>query len=83
MKDLKRARIFGRRSAGMALPSAIEKLPTGDGFQYTTANYISAGGKPLEGLGVEPDVLIEPTRQQLLTGLDATRLAARQWIEKE
>ena len=83
MKDLKRARIFGRRSAGMALPSAIEKLPTGDGFQYTTANYISAGGKPLEGIGVEPDVLIEPTRQQLLTGLDATRLAARQWIEKE
>ncbi len=83
MKDLRRARIFGRRSAGMALPSAIEKLPTGDGFQYTTANYISAGGKPLEGLGVEPDVLIEPTRQQLLKGIDATRLAARQWIEKE
>lgn len=83
MKDLKRARIFGRRSAGMALPSAIEKLPTGDGFQYTTANYNSAGGKALEGLGVEPDVLIEVTRKQLLTGLDATRLAARQWIEKE
>jgi carboxyl-terminal processing protease len=83
MKDLKRARIFGRRSAGMALPSAIEKLPTGDGFQYATANYISAGGKPLEGLGVEPDVLIEPTRQQLLKGIDATRIAARQWIEKE
>lgn len=81
LKDLQRARIFGTRTPGMALPSSIEKLPTGDGFQYTFANYISAGGKPLEGTGVQPDVTIEPTRQQLRSGHDAARAAAIEWIQ--
>ena len=56
LKDLGRARIFGSQTAGAALPSVFEKLPDGDGFQYAIANYISEGGKPLEGLGVTPDV---------------------------
>lgn len=83
LKDLKRARLFGRPTPGAALPSAIERLPSGDGFQYTTASYLTAGGKPIEGIGVQPDVLVEPTRQQLRNSLDATRVAALQWIEKE
>jgi hypothetical protein len=28
---------FGTRTAGAALPSRIEKLPNGDGFQYARA----------------------------------------------
>ena len=49
LKDLGRARIFGSRSAAAALPSVIERLPNGDGFQYAVGNYVSEGGKPLEG----------------------------------
>jgi carboxyl-terminal processing protease len=52
MQDLGRARIFGTHSAAAALPSMFEKLPNGDGFQYAMADYISEGGKRLEGLGV-------------------------------
>jgi carboxyl-terminal processing protease len=80
MQDLKRARIFGTRTAGAALPSFIEKLPNGDGFQCATANYISEGGKPLEGIGVTPDVLAAPTRELLLEGRDAALEAAIHWI---
>src|SRR5580704_16453429 len=62
LKDLGRARVFGTRTAAAALPSAFERLPNGDGFQYAVANYISQGGQPLEGLGVTPDVMVELTR---------------------
>ena len=62
LKDLGRARIFGTRTAAAALPSVFERLPNGDGFQYAIANYISEGGKPLEGLGVTPDVETPVTR---------------------
>ena len=55
LQDVKRARVFGTHTAGAALPSVISKLPNGDGFQYAIANYISVGGKPLEGIGVTPD----------------------------
>ncbi|MDQ6698751.1 MAG: S41 family peptidase [Acidobacteriota bacterium] len=80
LKDLHRARIFGTRTAGAALPSVIEKLPNGDGFQYARASYVSEGGKPLEGIGVEPDVEAAPTREALLAGRDPALDAALQWI---
>src|SRR5205814_936643 len=70
LKDLGRARIFGTRTAAAALPSMFEKLPNGDGFQYAVANYVSVGGKPLEGLGVTPDVEVKLTREALLAGHD-------------
>jgi carboxyl-terminal processing protease len=83
LKDLGRARIFGTRTAAAALPSLFEKLPNGDGFQYAIANYISEGGKPLEGLGVTPDVETPVTRQALLAGKDPALDAAVEWIEDQ
>jgi carboxyl-terminal processing protease len=80
LKDLGRARVFGTRSAAAALPSVIERLPNGDGFQYAMANYISAGGKALEGNGVEPDVEVKLTRAELLAGRDSVVDAALDWI---
>lgn len=82
MKDLGRARIFGRPSSGMALPSMIERLPMGDGFQYTTANYVTAGGSIIEGVGVRPDVPIPTTREHLRNGIDPVLAAAQSWLEK-
>ncbi len=82
LKDLGRARIFGTRSAGAALPSIITKLPNGDGFQYAQANYISEGGKPLEGIGVFPDEEVKLTKQALLAGHDTVLEAALEWIDR-
>ena len=82
LQDLRRARVFGTRTAAAALPSVIERLPNGDGFQYAVANYISEGGKPFEGLGVKPDVEVKLTRAALLTGHDAVIDAAMDWINK-
>jgi carboxyl-terminal processing protease len=83
MQDLKRARIFGTRSAAAALPSIVERLPSGDGFQYAVANYISDGGKALEGNGVVPDEEVPLTREGLLRGKDPVVEAALAWIRKQ
>jgi carboxyl-terminal processing protease len=83
LQDLGRARVFGSKSAAAALPSVIERLPNGDGFQYAVGNYVSAGGKALEGEGVKPDVEIKLTRATLLAGHDAVVDAALSWIEKD
>ncbi|MEP7351600.1 MAG: S41 family peptidase [Acidobacteriota bacterium] len=81
LQDLHRARVFGAHSAAAALPSVFERLPNGDGFQYAVANYISQGGKPLEGLGVTPDEEVRLTRKGLLAGHDDVIDAAIRWIE--
>jgi carboxyl-terminal processing protease len=83
LKDLGRARVFGTKTAAAALPSAFERLPNGDGFQYALANYISQGGQPLEGLGVSPDVVVELTRPALLDGHDSVVDAALGWIRRQ
>jgi carboxyl-terminal processing protease len=83
LKDLGRARIFGTRTAAAALPSQFERLPNGDGFQYAVANYISGGGKPLEGLGVTPDVEVKLTREALAAGHDPVIDAALDWIRSQ
>ena len=80
LQDLKRARIYGTRTAAAALPSNFERLPNGDGFQFAVANYISEGGKPLEGLGVTPDQEVKLTRAELLAGRDSVLNAALAWI---
>jgi len=81
LKDLGRARVFGTHTAAAALPSVFERLPNGDGFQYAVANYISEGGKPLEGVGVTPDVEVRLTRPALLSGHDPVLDAALEWIK--
>ena len=83
LKDLGRARIFGTRTAGAALPSVITRLPNGDGFQYAVANYISEGGKALEANGVIPDQEVKLTRETLLAGHDAVLDAALDWIRMQ
>jgi carboxyl-terminal processing protease len=83
MKDIGRARVFGTATPGAALPSAIERLPNGDGFQYAFANYISAGGKALEGLGVQPDEVVGYDAAELRAGRDPVVEAAVKWILSE
>lgn len=80
LQDLGLVRVFGMRTAGAALPSMIEKLPNGDGFQYAIANYISEGGDVLEGVGVVPDVEVVPTRENLQSEGDPILEAARNWL---
>jgi carboxyl-terminal processing protease len=82
LRDIGRARVFGTPSPGAALPSVIERLPNGDGFQYAFANYVSASGQVLEGHGVEPDELVARDRRALLAGRDPVIDAAVAWIRK-
>jgi carboxyl-terminal processing protease len=80
LKDIGRAKVFGQRTAGLVLPSTVERLPNGDGFQYAFASYTTGGGYTLEGVGAIPDYEIQYTRQALLNGHDEVLEAAESWI---
>lgn len=83
LKDIGRARLFGRKTAGAALPSIVERLPNGDGFQYAFADFFRPSGERLEGIGVAPHVEITPTRAELLAGRDPVLEAALEWLRTE
>lgn len=83
LKDIGRARLFGTRTAGLVLPSTVERLPNGDGFQYAFASYTSSSGEVLEGVGVSPDAEILESSSGLLVGVDGPLAAAVAWIQNE
>jgi carboxyl-terminal processing protease len=82
MQDIGRAAVVGERTAGAALPSIIEKLPTGALFQYAVADFKTPKGTLLEGRGVAPDVEVKLTRRALLDGRDPQLDAAVEQINK-
>ncbi len=83
LQDIGMGRVFGSRSAGLALPSTVMKLPNGDGFQYAIADYKSASGKSLEMDGVTPDEPVALSKDLLLRENDPVLMRALQWIKQQ
>ncbi|MGQ0641314.1 MAG: S41 family peptidase [Gemmatimonadaceae bacterium] len=75
-----RARLFGERSAGQALPAVIYKLPSGDVLMHAVGDLKLADGTRIEGEGVRPDVETPLRQSDLLVGRDAALEAALRWI---
>ncbi len=82
LRDVAGARVFGEPTAGAALPSAISKLPNGDRLQYIIANYVTTGGMPIEGRGVEVDESIAPDLEAWHAGEDPVLAAAVAWLKQ-
>lgn len=82
LQDLGVARIFGRTTAGAALPSMIESLPCGDLLQYAIAGYHSSSGRRLEGIGVVPDETISVDAERIRSEGDPVLNAALDWFRK-
>lgn len=76
MQELGRAVIVGERSAGAALPSLIQRLPTGALFQYAIGDFKTPKGTLIEGRGVIPNLEVKLTRAGLLSGRDLPLEAA-------
>jgi len=80
MQALGRARIFGTRSAGQALPAAMGRLPNGDVLMHVIADHVDPLGRRVEGVGVVPDTVTLLRIVDLRAGRDAALDAARTWI---
>ena len=83
LQELGRAVVVGEKTAGAALPSFFQKLPTGALFQYAIADFKTPKGALIEGRGVAPDIEVKLTRSSLLEGRDAQLEAAIEHINKQ
>lgn len=83
MQSIRRARVFGTRTAGGALPAVLERLPGGDVLQYAIGDFTTATGDRIEGRGVIPDTVVTPTRAELVAGRDPVLDAALDWIASQ
>jgi carboxyl-terminal processing protease len=83
LQSLGRARIFGRASAGQALPASTKRLTNGDVLMYAIGDFVTSTGHALEGEGVVPDEAQPLDPAALAAGHDLPLEAALRWIDKE
>jgi carboxyl-terminal processing protease len=81
-QSVKRARVFGERTGGQALPAVWDRLPNGDILYHAFGDFVTASGTRLEGRGVIPDEVVPLKRADLLEGRDAALNAALDWIAR-
>jgi len=82
MQSIGRARVFGARTMGQALPALFDRLPSGDVLVHAYADFVTATGVRLEGAGVAPDVQAPWSRAALLSGRDTALDLAVEWAGK-
>jgi carboxyl-terminal processing protease len=79
MQAAGRARVFGARTPGGALPALMRQLPNGDVLEYAIGDFVTVAGRRIEGHGVVPDELVRPSRAAIAAGHDPALDAAIRW----
>ena len=64
IEDNKRGKVIGGKSAGAVLASTFHRLPEGFSIQIPMMEYVTPGGKRLEGTGVAPTITLDITKLQ-------------------
>lgn len=70
LQDHGRATVIGRRTAGAVLASWFYRLPDGGELQLSREDYIAPKGRRIEGNGVEPDIVVSRTLEDVRAGRD-------------
>jgi len=76
LKDNNRVVLVGEKSFGKGTVQVLERLSDGSGIKFTTAKYYLPSGVTIDGVGVQPDILV------LLTPEDKEDLQLNRAIEE-
>ena len=82
LQDNNCGKLFGKKTGAQCLPSAFICLSTGYRLQTVFGDYTRKNNKPIEKLGVTPDVVVEESSDKLAAGIDVVKESARQWLLK-
>lgn len=83
MQATGRARLFGQRSAGEALPSRTMPLASGDFLYYAFADIQDSLGRRVEGVGVQPDEPVQLSADNIDMQPGPAMQAALNWIDSQ
>ncbi len=59
IKDGEKGKIIGTTTFGKGLVQQVKPLTDGTGFKLTTSEYLTPNGISINGVGIEPDIVVE------------------------
>ena len=65
IQDLKRGVIMGSVSYGKGTVQEVDPLPDGSSLRYTIAKWNAPTGRNINGIGITPDIIVEPKEEDV------------------
>lgn len=59
LQDTKEGTIIGTTTFGKGVVQRIKELSDGSGFKITVSEYFTPNGRNIQGIGIEPDIIVE------------------------
>ncbi len=66
LQDHKRAIVLGTKSFGKGSVQTVIPLPEHGAMRLTTARYYTPSGRSIQAKGIEPDILVQPAKIELI-----------------
>lgn len=66
LQALDRATVVGEKSHGKGSVQSVYQFEAGDGLSLTTARYVLPNGEAIEGIGLQPDLVVELSEEDIL-----------------
>ncbi len=82
LSDYKVAQLVGTKTYGKGSVQQLLDLPMGGQLKVTVAKWYTPNGKNIDKEGIEPNITIKPTDEQLATGDDIQKAKAIDLLKK-
>ena len=82
MKDNKRALIVGEKSFGKGLVQEVNRLQSGAGINITVQRYLTPSGTDIHKKGIEPDVVVELSEDDIKNKRDSQLIKAEELMKE-
>lgn len=82
LKDYHKAKILGTKTYGKGMVQQIVPLPNGTGINLTIAKYLTPNGTDINEKGIEPDINVELTIDDMKANNDKQLIIAKKELKK-
>lgn len=83
LKDHNRAELVGQKSFGKGSIQELQRLGGGSAVKITIARWLTPSGHSIDGEGIEPNFMVEFTREEFEAGLDPQKEKAVEILKEK
>ena len=83
VQDHGRGVVLGQQTFGKGSVQTIIPLPDGSGLRLTTAKYFTPKGRSIHGKGIEPDIVVEPPKEDPAAKPPAAPLSEAEQVKRD
>jgi len=82
LRDNGRATLIGEKTFGKGSVNHLRELSNGGALYITIARWLTPSGEQIEGVGLTPDIVVERTEEEALTGADPQLFSAIDYLRQ-